>query len=309
MKVWPCKAAVLAALVGAGCADEFAPYNEVVGHRVLGIRASPPEIRPQEAAVIDALVTSESATYAWTWCPLPLPDPSTGECPLSEAELAAMLQAAGSDASPPPYDLGVDSRATFEHTFEPDLLAALCQAFRDQPLPEGVPRPRCGGRYDVTVRLVASSGDERIVAVRDLGLIYDEDYEPNANPHIAGARLGVPYFDLTHEDPVSVGTGFQYRLELDVSEEEAESYEALDDGELVTRRESLVVTWFYEAGDMDKSRTSFLEGTTDVVNLTTNHWDAPAAAAPGGERIKLYFVLRDNRGGIDWLQADLGLVE
>jgi hypothetical protein len=301
-------AGISGALATAGCADELGDYNEISGHRILAIRATPPEIRPGETATLDALITSEAATHQWSWCPVPFADPGEGDCPLSQQDLQALLQAVGAEAPPPPYDLGSGSTATFEHAFPPALLDGLCTALRDQPLPDGVPRPRCGGRYVITLRLVTESGADSIVGVRDLGLVYDDDYQPNRNPRIEGARIGVPYFDLTGDDPVPVGRGFRYKLELDIPEAAAETYEDLQDGELVTRRESLVVTWFREGGPMDKARSSFLEGTTDFENLTTNYWIAPDDFELERDDMRLYFVLRDNRGGIDWLAADLELV-
>jgi hypothetical protein len=299
---------IASAVLGAGCADEFEPYDVVAGHRLLGVRATPPEIRPGDTAVIDALVTSESASYAWSWCPLPFADPLEGACALSEEELRALLQAAGEDSPPPPYDLGSEAEASFEHTFSPELLEGLCEALRDQPLPPGVSRPRCRGRFSIALRLVVASDDEEIAAVRELGLVYADDYEPNTNPRIESARIGVPYFELGGDEAVLVGRGFRYLLELDVSDSAAEVYETLEDGEIVERRESLVVSWFREGGEMEKVRSSFLEGTTDFDNLTTNHWIAPSDAELERDQLRLYFVLRDNRGGIDWLAADMELL-
>lgn len=75
----------LACLVGPvaallGCADPFLPQSVVTELRVLAIRAEPPEVRPGEAVLLDALVLDprgREARHSWYACaPRPLGQPS-----------------------------------------------------------------------------------------------------------------------------------------------------------------------------------------------------------------------------------------
>jgi hypothetical protein len=295
-------------LLLAACADEFDDYNQVKGHRVLGIRAEPPDLRPGESATIDALVTAPAATYQWSWCPF---NPSGAECPISEAELRALVAAAGSDVEPPPYDLGTAATASFEHSFPPELLANLCAALTQTELPEGVSRPRCDGRFAIDILLTSTDGDHVISAYRELGLIYDAARPPNANPHVTGGRLsvrGAPPFEMMVGAVTDVVRDVEYAVEVDVPETDAELFDDVDDdGQPIVAHERLVITWFYDGGEIDKDRTSYLDGFTDFMTLRSNKWRTPTVEELASDLARLHFVIRDERGGLDWLSADLEL--
>lgn len=302
--------ASLAALVAiTGCAPEFDPYNQVLGFRVLGLRAEPPQLQPEQAATVDALVTGAAATYQWSWCPVP---GAPGQCAITEDELRALAAEAGFDPEAlPAYDLGSEPTAVFAHTIDPELLAGVCAAIAGAELPEGAPRPECAGSFDVELRLEVSDGAETIVGVRSLGLIYDEAVEvANANPQLGGAEIvlvgGDVRMPMGNGEVPTVARSAVYTVEVAVSEAEAELYEESQDGEPVTRRETLTISWFFEAGEMKKMRSSFLEGTTTLENLRQNEWTAPEAEE-AVDRNRFYFVLRDDRGGLDFAAGEVAL--
>lgn len=304
--------AAIAAVLGAtACRDDFASYNLVAGHRVLGLRATPPDLRPGERATIDALVVSDAPSYRWSWCPFSPGGASGVECPIAEAELRALVAASGSDIEVPPYDLGTEPTATFEHVFSAELLAQLCAAIADAELPEGVSRPRCDGRFAITIVAVIDGGGEEIVGYRPIGLLYDEARAPNANPQIIGGRLsvrGAPPFELVAGAATAVVRDVAYEIELDIPETAIERFDDVDDaGQPIVASERLVITWFYDGGEMDKDRTSFLDGFTDLEILRTNEWTTPTVEELARDAARLYFVIRDDRGGLDWLVADLEL--
>lgn len=305
--VWLIVIAVLAA-----CVDEFDPYSEVAGHRVLGIRAEPPDLRAGESGTIDALVTSEAPTYAWSWCPFAFGGASGTECPISEDQLRALVAASGSDVVPPAYDLGTAATATFEHTIPKQLLADLCAELGSAELPEGVSLPRCDGRFEVSIMARVAAGGLTIAGFRKLGLIYDDARVPNANPRVVGGRLsvrGAPPFELVVGDVTSVVRDVEYTVEVDVPEDQAETFEDVDEaGQPIASRERLVISWFHEGGELDKNRTSYIDGLTDFTNLRSNSWRTPTLDELATERAHLYFVIRDERGGLDWLTADLELL-
>ncbi len=76
----------------------------------------------------------------------------------------------------------------------------------------------------------------------------------------------------------------------------AESYLYVDPAskQLVTRRESMVASWYASAGAFDEDRTGRSE--SDPATSATNTWTAPRRPGP----VHLWIVLRDARGGVGW---------
>lgn len=77
----------------------------------------------------------------------------------------------------------------------------------------------------------------------------------------------------------------------------SEAYLDLDliSHELVDRRESIRVSWYSNAGSFDHDRTGRTESDVDTPD-TDNAWTAPSAAAD----VRLWLVIRDDRGGVGW---------
>jgi hypothetical protein len=296
------------AVLAGGCADEFAAYNLVRGSRLLGIRAVPPELAVDETTTLDALITAADARFAWSWCPFTLGSEAGGGCAISEAELQMLADAVAPGMTIPPYDLGSDPTASFTSEFTPEFLAAICQALSGPRAPDGAGAIQCAERFPITIRLEVRSGDSTITAVRELGLLAGQGVLANANPSIAGAQMigpdGAVAADLMAAQIPVVPRGVEYQLMLDVPESAAERYE--DPGGEATR-EILTATWFFESGEMRKARSSFIEGVTDLANLGENQWTAPAAEGLTAARTRLFIVLRDDRGGLDWLATEVEL--
>jgi hypothetical protein len=68
---------------------------------------------------------------------------------------------------------------------------------------------------------------------------------------------------------------------------------------LVERRETIRVAWFSTAGTIDHDQTG--RDSTDTVTSTDDAWVAPDVAGPAS----LWFVVRDDRGGVGWFRIDL----
>ncbi|HMJ09989.1 MAG TPA: hypothetical protein VK524_01220 [Polyangiaceae bacterium] len=77
----------------------------------------------------------------------------------------------------------------------------------------------------------------------------------------------------------------------------AESYAWFDPDAkaVVSRRESLRVSWFSSSGQLAEERTGRSESEADV-NFSENAWRAPRTS--GGARI--WVIVRDDRGGVGW---------
>ncbi|HLM47169.1 MAG TPA: hypothetical protein VK458_25100, partial [Myxococcaceae bacterium] len=126
---------VLSALVGlCACEEEFKPETEVVGLRVLGLRASPAELAPGQTATLSALVVDPSRpgkplTLLWLGCE---PDPlDLGRSPCSDTETLGdptKLVPVSEDGTPPQLPPGVsvigfNDRA--EYAVRADLFSQL----------------------------------------------------------------------------------------------------------------------------------------------------------------------------------------
>ncbi|HKP63748.1 MAG TPA: hypothetical protein VJV78_43740 [Polyangiales bacterium] len=64
---------------------------------------------------------------------------------------------------------------------------------------------------------------------------------------------------------------------------------------LVDRREAMRVSWFANTGTFDHDRTSITEDEADE-HSTVNNWTAP----PESGDVRVWVVLRDDRGGVGW---------
>ncbi len=297
--------------VGA-CAPDFSDYNQVDKLRVLAIRATPPDLLFEDQTVFDALVVGDVDSYQWSWCPFSYSDAYAGECSITEAEFRQFVAEAGGQEDPPPFALGTEATQSFQNLVPPVLLDLLCAQLGGEdlpPLPEGFALPACDGRFDVTVRLEVRSGDERVVTTRRVSLIYEEGLIPNQNPLIDGGEMsvrGAPPFPFEIDAATQVVRDVEYNVDMVVPETSVETFpdEEAEGGEALER---LTMTWFYEAGAMDKSRSSYIEGFTDLVNLGNNVYRTPNEEEFEGDQARLYFVLRDDRGGLDWFIAQLEL--
>lgn len=68
---------------------------------------------------------------------------------------------------------------------------------------------------------------------------------------------------------------------------------------LADQRESIAVAWFATAGSFDSDRTG--RSAADPAVTSDNGWTAPATPGP----VRLWVVLRDDRGGTGWAEYAL----
>ena len=264
----------LGALLAFACAPDLGTRDSLVTRpRILAIKGEPPEAAPGDDVTFTALVAS--------------PDGTVTDAPIAWAACAAPKPLGENDVVPPAcLGAGDDVRALDRATSAPDgLRAALpsdaCAIYGPET-PSGDFRPRdpdvTGGYYAPIRASVASvpSGAavhlERIAcklanAPADVATDFAARYHRNANPHV----------DLTFPvDPVTPGA----RVELTASwrADDAETYVVFDPlaQAVVTRRESMRVSWFASAGVFDADRTGRDEA--DQATSSTNGWTPPSAA-------------------------------
>ena len=326
--------ALCAAPFATACEDDETPFNEIDRLRVLGIRADRPWLLEGETANLDFLGVNNDPTIddadlrtRWYFCPLQADSTVGFECVINSQE---QLEALTGTASIPLLDnavfsefgalISTSSTAQLPFIIPAETIEQVCLSLDDLELPPFVTRPECDGRFPVTVYLeygaVAQGGiddteidpDQRIVAFRDIDLVYDTTLEtnpPNNNPQIRSLSItSTVSGELVLTSPIlalPLRYDRTYALRIGVDDDQAEPFETDDDDD--EPRESLTVTWFIEAGETDSTRTGFLPADDDTFeDLIDNDWRTPRQVDfPDRQDIQLFLVIRDNRGGLDWL--------
>jgi len=271
----------------AGCSDALDQRLAIVDRdRVLAITSEPPEVTPGNAAVLTALVGSPTGTLgeapAWSLCTAP--KPPTEDNAVADGCLADQVTPLGTSptlTATIPVDAcrtyGPDVTSTGFRPRDPDPTGGYYQ-----PIRAAVPSIDLAfGFTRITCDLANAPGD---VAQQ-----YLETYVANANP--------------TLDAPVvasSVATDSDVTLSIGWPADAVESYIYFDpDTEtLITRRESIRLSWFATAGSLAVDASAVDDDTSTSVSTT---WHTPSQ--PG--TVFLWFVLRDSRGGIATASASV----
>jgi hypothetical protein len=306
---------MLGASSGLGCGSGFSPYNKLEDLRLLAVRAEPPWVAPGSSTVLDALVfepDGQAVQYAWSWCPARGNTDNDFACLVSEAELATQL---GLDPSLVSYDLGQAPTAELRYLGTPELLNAVCAGVRAQDATLFV--PNCEHGFPVSVGLTISTAEAKIQAFKTVYLVVAPDRGTNQNPLLEAVwankeGLGRDHADLVVEGtPSTLAYGETYDLFVDLPENAAETYVPAPthlEPTPAARRESLIITWFVQAGETEAARTSYIEGEVKMDVLEHNQWTLPQPEEVDSSPAALILVVRDNRGGTSWLTRQIELV-
>lgn len=316
---------MVAGALAVACGPEFDPFNEVIGLRVLAVRAEPPAIASGETAELDALVHEPdggAASYRWSWCPMTLGSATGFECAVSEEDLRAGIDevAPGASALIPPYDLGSEPTAAFPYSVPAAAISALCDAIASESAPAFIELPECGDSLTITIRLEVEAGGEAEIAVKQLPLLLEGAGAANANPSVgevfaAPSSEGVdPRVDgvaLPEDAAAPLLAGTRYDVAAEVPEDAAQAFVPAptdDEPHPTEERETLFLTWFVTGGETGAVRTGFIDGDESMDDLEENDWKTPDAESGGGEA-ELILVLQDNRGGVAWTRRSVALSE
>jgi hypothetical protein len=287
----PCLFVLLAFLLG--CSDGFERYSELSSLRLLAMRSQPAMPRPGQSASLQALVYAppgQEITYQWSLCPVAAKAKDSYACPLTPGAAAAVF-----GAGLPDFDLGSAAEAVWSHSLAPATLAGLCaQGIASAGYAN---RVDCDLGFPVTVVLDVSSGAQSLRAAFSVYLpIREDDSADNHNPSILdlmvnGAAMG---------DVVAAQAEQELTVTASPAPDAVENrpgfpFESGTD----PRPERLTFSWFSEAGSWDKDRTSFIDGDTTLADASTNKWTPPDVRA---DAATFAVVVRDDRGGVGWLQ-------
>ncbi len=289
-------------LVAAGC-DAGHPYNTLDKTRLLAVRADLPEIAAGETATLDALVYSPDdveITYAWSWCPWTMGSNFGFECILTQEDLDEI------GLPLPALDLGADALASFPYPGPPELVQGLCESFLDGLPPASRKNfPDCTERMPITIALNVSDGQSEIVAVKEIDLVIDPEIAPNRNPTLVALEADAAGAAFEMVDGSSLESETAYDLRVAIDDASIQIYPDADmKGEPMDRSELLLFTWFFTAGDVEAGRTGTVNFGDGLNKALKNTWTTPRKA----QNADFTVVLRDDRGGVDWISRNVDIV-
>lgn len=276
----------------------------MTSRRVLAVRADPAEAAPGDTVRWTVLTASPTGTddasdARWAWCD-------------ARPSLAALAPAATQCLADGPWMRPFDGAAVTP------VAADACRRFGPDP-PESAQGedarpvdPDVTGGYSAPVRVRAGDatalGFVRLQcglagATREQSAEWTRRRRPNQNPAIAAVSRveGDQVTAVGESVTVSAGARVRFRVSWARCDDEssctgAERYVTLDLGSraLVTQREEIRASWYATDGRFDEPRTG--RSSSDPATETDNGFVAPSRAGA----VKVWVVLRDDRGGVDW---------
>ncbi|HEX3694861.1 MAG TPA: hypothetical protein VH374_05665 [Polyangia bacterium] len=288
----------------AGCGPTFDPASLITTTRVLGAqvavegapdRASP---RPGETANVTWLITAPDATPPLGWA-FALCTPGTVEGKTALGCESAPLALFQGTATPPRIAIAVPAADALGSATSVILYGEICAGPGSMPMfdpQSGIPGCTGGGGTTASLVISLQQGDDaNHNPTADRAFTFDGQAWPVAaggDPCAMGPRVSAgttdhvignttegsdrePYTVMAGNPPLSTAT---------------------------PARESLQISQFTTAGKL-KSQYAFVESTDANAATTVDvTWEAPKAAEvpAAGLPVTFTFVVRDNRGGIDW---------
>jgi hypothetical protein len=321
----------LAVLAASACSPDFPPQYRVTDLRILAVRSlvdgSPATADgdPPDTLVLYALVANPQARpglrIVWRAC-VPASSGALPPC----LEDAALRDPASLDGKPGVIALGEGStvRASLDRQDMRDLMTALVQQA------EADPRAACHMYLELPVLVTAEAAGRSETAVKTLrlaplreaaGSTVADDYTLNLNPGIQVVRLDPTDSDQCDGTDVarvcdsSCTTGIctadadgglaqclpapgalpagKHVLCGIAQDSATQSYQRCNaSNQFYSAAESLTWQWYVTDGTIDD--------TGGVGNATGHHVTLERPAGP----FTLWLILRDNRGGVSWIQRD-----
>jgi hypothetical protein len=291
--------ASLVALGIAACIPSLGPGDALVtAPRILAVRADPAEAAPGAKVKFTALVASPAGTQTqaaiqWDFCTAP--KPLTEDNVVANACLTdpSSLVPAGSGVS-----IDVATPHTSCSIFGPDVGTTGARP-RD---PDGT-----GGYYQpLLASLPGTDGAIELTRIHcDLAnadaasaTAFAKQYKLNQNPQllpIAGT-VGGAASSLS-----AIPSGARVTLHASWPASSAETFAYFDPSSqtVTTQREAMQVAWYASGGTLDTESTG--RASSDMATMSDDGWTAPGTSGV----VHLWVVLRDSRGGVDFLEQDL----
>lgn len=285
-------------LLSYGCASDFDPGSRVQGLRILATRVDKPFAAPGETVTFDALAvdpSGEAVPIAWAVCARPS-SPSALGCVQALPRGAPLSTGATFSFTIPPEALDGVPDVAKKTVFFGAVQVACPGAVSTEGGPEGLP-VRCNDATGNTLKL----GDYELAVKR----VYVRESDRNENPGIA--RITWDGEDWPESEVKSMSAcdsattnrfdecdGESHTMsivpEAGASESGVDETGASYQEQLLAQYYSTEGLFEYQAKDGVRSTTSF-----------------KARKGASGKTLTLWFVLRDDRGGVGWTSRKIAV--
>lgn len=287
------------------CESDFSPASRVTDFRLIAVQADAPYAAPGQTVKLSTLSHEpfgRKVTWGWSTCVLPKSATAPG-C------MDKIAEDAKTSGKPPAFEVG-ENRTTYETTIPADVLANLSREGRTGAL-VGVLTVGCPGALSLADPASVPPGGLPFHCVEDgtgkelpydrwvvsLKRVYVRETDRNQNPPIGDVLFDGATWGETEVKEVTPCDGDDNAFD-DCSGGEHE----------VTLR---VASGAVESGT-DESGSSFTERVVVQYYATegTFEFDVRTAESPKtrwkarkqdvGRTLTMWFVARDNRGGVSW---------
>lgn len=291
----------LFAFATSACEEEFDPGSRVTSFRVLAVSTDAPFARPGESVHFEALAVEPlGRTVTWGWA----------SCvnPASSAVMGCLEQVAAEVAAGNTSNVTIGPDQNFDFMIPADALASLPVAARPSAI-AGAVSVACPGTLSIAASEAmpfscrdADSGrefglDEFVVGLKRVTL---RETDRNQNPSIASVTFdGEPWLaeDVKEVDSCNTdGNTYddckgdaRHRIAAFVT---AESVESGRDEFGEAFEEQVVIQHYATEG--------IFEDEVRVADDPETGWVARRSAS--GSELTLWFVARDDRGGVTWTE-------
>ncbi len=297
-------ASLLASVVVSSCRPDFGERESRVDRRrVLAVRVDPPEAKPGESVTATLLVAAPDGPVidvasSWAFCAAPkllTENGSVGAACLADGVIPIGDALGGVSAILPAsscFNFGPEVQSAEVRPRDPDVTGGFFSPIRARvPGRSGEEPLTAFGFARITCNLANAAGE--------LATQFQRQYVKNKAPALLGIEARSEADAVVQLD--AVPRGAQIVLRASWRPEDAELYAVFDTREqaIVTRRESLRVSWFSTAGTFEHDRTGRTEEERET--FTDNAWTAPDDARTS----HAWAVLRDARGGVGFVHVAL----
>ncbi len=286
---------------GEACRPEFNEDEALVTTaRVLAVKSEPAEVKPGAPLLFTGFValppsSPEPATLVWRFCVAPKP-PTVDNVVAPACLDSASLQPAGEG-----FTIMAATPSAACTLFGPNVAAS---GFRPRD-------PDVTGGYFQPLRVDLKGADpvfhlQRLEcglagAPADIASAFGHEYVPNQNPHLE-PLLATIAGEQAELRQIPAGAAVEFTVSWAAAEAESYAYFDRAAQAIRTRRESMRVTWHASAGKLNTESSGRAEGDPGL--SSSNVWTAPSTAGSA----RLWIVLGDSRGGVDFVAQDLEVI-
>lgn len=287
-------------LFAAACGNDFEPGSRVVSPRILALQADRPYARPGEQVAFTLLHASPGGVqlqWAWSTCTLPASSTVDDCMGALDAELA-------------PFDPETDA---LQLNVPEDVLDGIREEQRPSAL-IGAVVVACPGELSdgftagVPIRCLDDDGEPLSISELEVGIkrVLLREHDRNRNPKIERitwddepwAEDQIPRAKLCTKDTFTFddcAKALQHRIHV-----ETDARESGRDETGGAFSEQLIVQFYASHG--------LFRDDVRIAGDAGNRWVAQGPIGKDGRPATLWFVARDDRGGVSWTTRQVELV-